>query len=67
MATKKVGITGKYGPRYGRVIREKVAKVTKKKKHSCPHCKRPSLKREAAGIWLCKKCGLKIAGKAYKP
>jgi large subunit ribosomal protein L37Ae len=67
MPTKKVGITGKYGPRYGRVIREKVLSVTKKKTHYCPACLRPSVKRQAAGIWFCRKCGLKFAGKAYKP
>jgi len=67
MRTKKVGITGKYGARYGRVIREKVLSATKAKKHPCPACLRPSMRRESAGIWRCRKCGLKLAGKAYKP
>lgn len=65
--TKKVGITGKYGPRYGRVIREKVLKVTRKQIHNCPECLRPSIRRLSAGIWTCKKCNVTIAGKAYKP
>lgn len=69
MATKKVGISGKYGPRYGRSIRKTIATVKRgqKAKHTCPSCSRPSVKRIAAGVWSCGKCGVKIAGKAYKP
>lgn len=67
MATKKVGVTGKYGPRYGRVIREKVLAVKRKQAHPCPQCLRPSLRRVTAGIWECRKCGTSLAGKAYKP
>lgn len=38
-----------------------------KKKHICPYCERPALKRVAAGIWYCKKCKVKFAGGAYTP
>lgn len=67
--TKKVGSAGRFGIRYGRKIRQRVIKVEKelKAKHKCPQCLKPSLKREKAGVWFCKKCGLKLAGKAYKP
>ena len=67
--TKKVGITGKYGVRYGRTIRKRVLSVMEEKTaaHQCPSCLRPSVKREAPGIWFCKKCGMKFAGKAFKP
>lgn len=67
--TKKVKITGKYGVRYGKGVKEKVLKVeeVQRKKHVCPNCMKPSLKRVAAGIWQCKKCRFKFAGKAYKP
>jgi large subunit ribosomal protein L37Ae len=67
--TKKVGIAGKYGVRYGRTIRERIisASKTHKKKQNCPSCLKDRLKREAAGIWKCEKCGIKFAGKAYKP
>ncbi|MFH1445241.1 MAG: 50S ribosomal protein L37ae [Nanoarchaeota archaeon] len=67
--TKKVGSAGRFGIRYGRKIRQRLIKVEKelKAKHKCPSCLKPGLKREKAGIWVCKKCGLKIAGKAYKP
>ena len=69
MRTKKVGLTGKYGVRYGKRIKDRYAAVhvIQKQKHRCPRCMKPSLKREAAGIWVCVKCGLKTAGKAFKP
>lgn len=69
MATKKVGSTGKYGPRYGTKTKKIVAVIEReqKKRHPCPFCERAALKRLAAGIWLCKKCGKKFAGAAYFP
>lgn len=67
--TKKVGSSGRFGVRYGGRIRLKVAEIEKKAKSSyeCPTCKKPKLVREAKGIWVCKKCGHKTAGKAYEP
>jgi large subunit ribosomal protein L37Ae len=35
-----------------------------KSKRKCPECG-GSIIREAVGIWICKKCGIKIAGTAY--
>ncbi|MBI4021580.1 MAG: 50S ribosomal protein L37ae [Candidatus Aenigmarchaeota archaeon] len=69
MATKKVGITGKYGVRYGRMIKERVIKATEGLtiSHKCDACLRFSVNRVSAGIWQCGKCGRKFAGKAYKP
>jgi len=67
--TKKVGTTGRFGPRYGRKPKLILAKIEKeqKKKHQCPSCKKYSLKRVVSGIWFCKKCELKMAGGAYTP
>jgi len=65
--TKKVGITGKYGPRYGTKTKKEVLDIESKIGKTCPYCERSALKRIAAGIWYCKKCKTKFAGGAYFP
>merc|ERR1712244_184270 len=67
--TRKVGITGKYGTRYGASLRKVVKKmeVTQHKKYVSPFCGATSLKREAVGIWTCSKTGRKVAGGAWEP
>jgi large subunit ribosomal protein L37Ae len=69
MSTKKVGIAGKFGARYGKSVKDRFRDVSKasKAKHKCPNCLKLGIKRLAPGIWECKKCGHKMAGKAYKP
>jgi len=65
--TKKVGATGKFGARYGRRIRQSLLKIGTQKKYRCPECMKMTLRREVSGIWKCSKCGVKMAGKAYRP
>ncbi len=67
--TKSVGVTGKFGARYGKKIRQRIIDVERiqRKKHSCPSCFKLGIKRVSSGVWVCKKCGLKFSGKAYKP
>jgi len=67
--TKKVKSAGRFGPRYGKRIREVVAKIEKfqKQRHQCPKCGMNYVVRLASGIWYCKKCGAKFAGGAYVP
>jgi len=67
--TKKVGITGKYGPRYGTKTKKIVKEIEVKERQQrvCPYCERLALKRIAAGIWYCRKCKTKFAGGAYFP
>lgn len=65
--TKKVGITGKFGSRYGLSIRRKILKVQEKKTKNCPYCNKSQLKRVAAGVWLCKSCKIKFAGGTHIP
>ena len=65
--TKKVGIAGKYGARYGLRVRKRNIDVGKHRVNKCPKCLKPGLKRLSSGIWKCSKCGLKFAGKAHKP
>ncbi|MAG50445.1 50S ribosomal protein L37ae [archaeon] len=65
--TKKIKSAGRFGPRYGRKIKERVIKIesTQKRWQKCPYCKANRVKREAIGIWQCKKCNKKFTGKAY--
>lgn len=67
--TKKIGSAGRFGVRYGKTIRQKVADVEKlqRKKHKCPYCHKFGVKRLASGIYFCKKCDTKFTGKAYTP
>ncbi len=67
MASKDFGSVKRFGVRYGRTIRKKIAKVeeSQRKKHSCPFCNKESVKRVSTGIWQCKKCESKFTGKAY--
>ncbi|MBU0958019.1 MAG: 50S ribosomal protein L37ae [Nanoarchaeota archaeon] len=66
MTTKKIKHAGRFGAGYGKRIRIKLNEVESKqrKKQECPLCK-GTLKREAQGIWKCKKCLKKIAGGTY--
>ena len=59
--------TKRFGPRYGRRLKEKVAEIEKghRGRHKCPYCGKKSAKRIALGIWSCKSCNAKFTGKAY--
>ncbi|MBT3690711.1 50S ribosomal protein L37ae [Candidatus Woesearchaeota archaeon] len=67
MAKKKVGSAGRFGARYGGPIKHKLSKIEakQKKKYTCPKCLKDKIKRVSAGIWQCKNCNVKFAGKAY--
>lgn len=67
--TKKVGVAGRYGPRYGVRIRKQITAVTNAKNQSyeCPRCRHAAVKRVSTGIWKCRRCDLKFAGGAYTP
>lgn len=66
---KNVGISGKFGPRYGVKVRKQIQAIEKEKvkKHTCPRCQHKSVKRVGAGIWKCKRCDLTFASGAYSP
>ncbi|GAW02031.1 ribosomal protein L37ae [Lentinula edodes] len=65
--TKKVGITGKYGTRYGASLRKQVKKmeISQHARYTCPFCGKDSVKRQAVGIWSCGSCRKVIAGGAW--
>ena len=66
--TRKVGITGKYGTRYGQKLRKQVKaiEILQRTRSICPFCGKKSIKREAAGIWKCRGCRRAIAGAAWE-
>lgn len=66
MRTRKVKAAGRYGARYGRAVRVKIAEIesSQRKKQKCIFCN-GTAKRLSKGIWLCKKCGKKFASHAY--
>lgn len=66
--TVKVGITGKFGTRYGAKLRKQVKaiEILQKTKYVCPFCGKNSIRRHAVGIWRCKACRRNIAGGAWE-
>merc|ERR1712213_265958 len=67
--TRKVGIVGKYGTRYGASLRKLIKRmeVSQHKRYTNPYTGGDTLKRHSVGIWECKKSGVKISGGAYVP
>ena len=67
MATKQ-GSAARFGARYGKRVKRKVADVEKKQKvkKRCITCLKLGIKRLAAGIYYCPKCKNKFTGKAYE-
>ncbi|RME78000.1 50S ribosomal protein L37ae [Candidatus Woesearchaeota archaeon] len=68
MAEKiKLGSAKRFGPRYGRTNRLKVARIESQYlgRHKCPYCSYVAARRISRGIWGCKKCSSKWAAKAY--
>ena len=65
--TKKVGICGKYGTRYGSSLRKIVKKIeiSQHGTYTCTFCGKNTVKRSCVGIWECRKCGKVVAGGAW--
>lgn len=65
---KKTSLTTKrFGARYGRTVKQKVAKIEQlaRKSYKCPFCNAVTVKKKSAGIWECGKCSKTFASKAY--
>ena len=64
--TKKVKAAGRFGARYGKRVRTKIAEIesVQRKKQECTFCQ-GTAKRLSKGIWECKKCKKKFAGHTY--
>ncbi len=66
MRTKKVKAAGRFGVRYGKRVRVKIADIegNQRKKQQCIFCDGIA-KRLSKGIWKCKKCDKKFAAHTY--
>lgn len=64
---EKLRSAKRFGARYGRKPKLKFSEIEteQRKLHKCPYCNKIGVKRVAVGIWRCKKCNAKFAGKAY--
>ena len=67
--TSKAGTSGRFGARYGVVVRNRVKSIERVQRahHECPSCHHKSVKRVSAGIWECRHCDNKFAAEAYSP
>ena len=63
------GTAGRFGPRYGRVARKRVAEIEAEARdeHTCPECGEERVRRTDTGIWECRACEYRFAGGAYRP
>ena len=66
--TKKVGIMGKYGTRYGAALKKMAKKLNESSaaRYICPFCGKEAVRREAVGIWKCKICKRTLTGGAWQ-
>jgi len=69
MASKKTtaGSAKRFGPRCGRSVREKFGAIEQQHRGNkkCPYCNKEGARRQAAGIWHCRKCDSTFTGRAY--
>ncbi|PSQ16591.1 50S ribosomal protein L37ae [Halobacteriales archaeon QS_8_69_26] len=66
---RRTGSAGRFGARYGRVARRRVAEIEDEMRddHNCPDCGAPRVERQGTGIWECSRCGYAFAGGTYRP
>jgi large subunit ribosomal protein L37Ae len=67
--TSKAGTAGRFGARYGVVVRKLTKDIEKieRSRSECPTCHHVAVKRVASGIWECRHCDAKFAAAAYSP
>jgi large subunit ribosomal protein L37Ae len=65
----RTGSAGRFGARYGRVARRRVAEIESEtnQDHACPECGKDRVDRKGTGIWECGFCGYTYTGGAYVP
>lgn len=62
---KRVGSAGRFGARYGRVARRRVAEIEEEMRNSTVDD--DPVKRIGTGIWVNEETGEKFTGGAYRP
>jgi len=67
--TSKAGSSGRFGARYGVVVRKLTRDIEKaeRARYECPTCHHSSVKRVSSGIWECRRCDAKFAAASYSP
>mmetsp|Transcript_14077 Transcript_14077/g.21349 ORF Transcript_14077/g.21349 Transcript_14077/m.21349 type:complete len:95 (-) Transcript_14077:107-391(-) len=67
--TRKVGVVGKYGTRYGASLRKLIRKmeISQHATYTCQFCGKDTMKRKVVGIWHCRSCKKTISGGAWDP
>lgn len=65
----RVGSAGRFGARYGRVARKRVAEIEGEMRddHTCPECGEDRITRTDTAIWRCESCDYTFAGGTYRP
>ena len=66
---RRTGSAGRFGARYGRLARRRVAEIEADMHadHACPECGATAVDRQGTGIWQCGSCGHTFTGGAYRP
>lgn len=67
--TGRTGSAGRFGARYGRVARRRVAEIEAEmnEDHTCPECGEDRVDRQGTGIWQCQACSYEFTGGTYRP
>lgn len=61
------GSVKRFGTRYGRTLKLKLAKieVEQKQNHKCPYCGKLKVSFVSFGVWHCDKCKSRFTARAY--
>jgi large subunit ribosomal protein L37Ae len=64
---KGLGSVKRFGTRYGRTVKFKLAAIesVQKKPQKCPYCLKLSARRLSTGVFECEKCASKFTSKAF--
>ena len=66
--TKKLGIMGKFGTRYGAALKKMAKKLCESTAatYVCPFCGKDAIRRVAVSVWRCRRCEKILAGGAWQ-